>query len=130
MHQLAVGIALQMIGLLRAGSLSPYHFSIFWMLSLTSMATHNSTLLVLGPYLSRDRVLRWLRQVMMFYQLALSCTYGIFVLRIKAVTLPGTLPAACAWQYKLSSPVTANLAVYVPTGLTLLGNCLVYGVAT
>lgn len=81
-----------------------------WNLSLASMATHNSTLLVLGPYYSRDKVLLWLRQVLMFCHLVLSCAYGTFVLQIEAVSLPDTLPVACAWQYNFSSTIASSLS--------------------
>jgi len=130
MHNLAVGIALQTIALSRAGTLPSYHFSIVWIVSLASMATHNSTLLVLGPYLSKDWILRWLRQVLILYQLALSCTYRVFVLRVKAVALPSTLPVACAWHHEFNNSAVVSPTTYVPTCLTLAGNCLTYGVAT
>ncbi|EJP69629.1 uncharacterized protein BBA_01594 [Beauveria bassiana ARSEF 2860] len=80
--QIVQGIGVQSVALAKMGSLVPYHFFLVWMLSLLSMATHNATLLALVGDYRRDWVLRWLRQLLMFVNLALSSVSGVFVLQV------------------------------------------------
>ena len=71
-QQIVTGIGIQSIGLAKINTMVPYHFFIIWMLSLLSMAVHNATLLALARDFRRDWVLRWLRQLLMLANLALS----------------------------------------------------------
>ncbi|KAK3321304.1 hypothetical protein B0T19DRAFT_403858 [Cercophora scortea] len=128
-QQIMVGIGIQSVGLVKASSLSAYHFFIIWMLSLLSMATHNATLLALVRDFQRDRVLRWLRQGLMFVNLALSCTFGVYVLQAKVKGLPSTLPIACAWTLQ-SEKTTVGGLDYVGTIVTIAGNCVIFVLAT
>jgi len=139
-QQIIVGIGIQSVGLAKSDVLVPYHFFIIWMLSLLSMATHNATLLTLVRDFQRDKVLRWLRQFLMFVNLALSCVYGAFVLQSKAKGLPNTLPIACSWTFdgrnstsESGGANTNNEAKgldYFGTIVTIAGNCFVFGLAT
>lgn len=128
-QQIIVGIGLQSVGLVKASTLVPYHFFLIWMLSLLSMATHNATLLTLVRDFRRDWVLRWMRQFLMFVNLALSCVYGVFVLQSKMRGLPSTLPIGCAWVLEDETPSVGGLD-YVGTIITIAGNCVVFGLAT
>jgi len=128
-QQIIVGIGVQSVGLVKAASLVPYHFFIIWMLSLLSMATHNATLLTLVHDFRRDWVLRWMRQLLMFVNLALSCVFGVFVLQSKIRGLPSTLPIACVWRLEAESPNVGGID-YVGTIATIAGNCVVFGLAT
>lgn len=100
------------------------------MVSLLSTAIHNSTLLVLINSFHSDRVLRWLRQVMMFINLALGCVFGVCMLQVVQKGLEhSTLPTACAWS--VSSSANANNALsFIGTILAIAGNCLVFAAAT
>ncbi|KAK3684110.1 hypothetical protein B0T22DRAFT_412648 [Podospora appendiculata] len=130
-QQIMVGIGIQSVGLVKASSLSAYHFFIIWMLSLLSMATHNATLLALVRDFQRDRVLRWLRQGLMFVNLALSCTFGVYVLQAKVQGLPATLPIACAWTLAAAEKKTTVGGLdYVGTIVTIAGNCVIFALAT
>ncbi|KAK0710809.1 hypothetical protein B0H67DRAFT_265660 [Lasiosphaeris hirsuta] len=128
-QQIIVGIGIQSVGLVKAASLVPYHFFLIWMLSLLSMATHNATLLTLVHDFRRDWVLRWLRQVLMFVNLGLSCVYGVFVLQSKIRGLPNTLPIGCAWVLDKEASSVGGLD-YVGTIVVIAGNCVVFGLAT
>jgi hypothetical protein len=128
-QQIMVGIGLQSIGLAKSNSLVPYHFFLIWMLALLSMATHNAALLALVHDFKRDWVLRWMRQVLMFVNLALSCVYGIYVLQSKVKGLPNTLPIGCVWELDSSASSVGGLD-YVGTIVTIAGNCVVFGLAT
>lgn len=131
--QIMQGIGIQSVGLAQMKTLIPYHFFLIWMLSLLSMATHNATLLALVHDYRRDWVLRWLRQFLMFVNLALSSVSGIFVLQIVSKGLvDSTLPVACAWDSSTKGhdpPGTAGLS-YVGTIAVIAGNCIVFGLAT
>ncbi|KAF7563237.1 hypothetical protein G7046_g891 [Stylonectria norvegica] len=129
--QILQGIGIQSIGLAKMNTLVPYHFFLIWMLSLLSMATHNATLLALVHDYRRDWVLRWLRQFLMFVNLALSCVSGVFVLEAVSKGLTDkTLPIACVWQIEgKGAPSTAGLS-YVGTIAVIAGNCLIFGLAT
>lgn len=109
----------------------PYHFFLIWMLSLLSMATHNATLLALVHDYRRDWVIRWLRQFLMFVNLALSSVSGIFVLQAVSKGLDDeTLPIACVWQVGGNgAPSTAGLS-YVGTIVVMAGNCIIFALAT
>jgi hypothetical protein len=133
------GIGIQAVGLARSGTMVPYHFFLVWMLSLLSMATHNAALLALVRDFRRDWVLRWLRQALMGANLALSCVYGVVVLRSKVAGLPPTMPVACAWSPDLRLPEESRGSstgadvvggAYVATILTVAGNCVVFALAT
>ncbi|KAL2142032.1 hypothetical protein VTI28DRAFT_1602 [Corynascus sepedonium] len=128
-QQIMVGIGLQSIGLVKSHSLVPYHFFLIWMLALLSMATHNAALLALVQDFKRDWVLRWMRQVLMFVNLALSCVYGVYVLQSKVRDLPDTLPIGCVWKLESTSSNVGGLD-YVGTIVTIAGNCVVFGLAT
>ena len=129
-QQIMTGIGIQSVGLARTNTLVPYHFFLIWMLSLLSMATHNATLLALVHDFRRDWVLRWLRQALMFVNLALSCVYGVFILQSVNKNLAPTLPIACVWQNPGNgAPGDAGL-MYVGTAAVILGNCAVFGLAT
>ncbi|KAH6611771.1 hypothetical protein B0J18DRAFT_82831 [Chaetomium sp. MPI-SDFR-AT-0129] len=128
-QQIMVGIGLQSVGLVKADSLVPYHFFLIWMLALLSMATHNATLLALVQDFKRDWVLRWMRQLLMFVNLALSCVYGVYVLQSKIKGLPATLPIGCVWGLDSTSSNVGGLD-YVGTIATIAGNCVVFGLAT
>ncbi|KEY64253.1 hypothetical protein S7711_09045 [Stachybotrys chartarum IBT 7711] len=129
--QIFQGIGIQCVGLASINSLVPYHFFLIWMLSLLSMATHNATLLALVHDYRRDWVIRWIRQLLMFVNLALSCVSGIFVLQAVSMGLDDeTLPIVCVWQTEgRGAPSTAGLS-YVGTIVVIAGNCLVFGLAT
>ena len=128
-QQIIQGIGIQCVGLVKADSLIPYHFFLIWMLSLLSMATHNATLLSIVGDFRRDWVLRWLRQFLMFVNLALSCVYGVFVLESKAKGLPDTLPISCVWS-RPPSPSDSSGIDYVGTIVVIVGNLIVFSLAT
>ncbi|CAK7225712.1 hypothetical protein SBRCBS47491_005982 [Sporothrix bragantina] len=142
-QQIVTGIGIQSLGLAQIESLVPYHFFLIWMLGILSAAVHNAALLALVHDFRRDWVLRWLRQTLMFINLALSCIYGIFVLRELADGLPQTLPMACALQsgvQKANSTSTVSSAAawsgsagafqYIATVAVVAGNCIVFILAT
>lgn len=112
-------------------SLVPYHFFLIWMLSLLSMATHNATLLALVRDYRRDWVLRWMRQVLMFVNLALSTVSGVFVLQTVSKGLDkSTLPVACVWHTDgEKAPSNAGLS-YVGTIAAMAGNGIIFVLAT
>ena len=114
-------------------SLVPYHFFVIWMLSLLSMAVHNATLLALVRDYRRDWVLRWLRQLLMLLNLALSCVYGVFVLRAVSLDLPQTLPIGCVWRPGAGKDTSAasNVGIsYVGTIAVIAGNGVIFALAT
>ncbi|KAI6783172.1 uncharacterized protein J7T54_000674 [Emericellopsis cladophorae] len=129
--QLVQGIGIQSVGLAKMNTMVPYHFFVIWMLSLLSMATHNATLLALVHDYRRDWVVRWLRQFLMFVNLALSCVCGIFILQAVAKGLDDqTLPIACVWEVGGNgAPSNAGLS-YVGTIVVIVGNCAVFALAT
>lgn len=131
-QQILTGIGLQSVGLAKASTLVPYHFFIIWMLSLLSMAVHNATLLALVHDFRRDWVLRWLRQFLMFVNLALSCVYGVYMLRATAQNLEPTLPIACVWGDGQGNrgPDKEAALNYIGTSAVIAGNCVVFGLAT
>lgn len=129
--QILQGIGIQSVGLATMNSLVPYHFFLIWMLSLLSMATHNATLLALVHDYRRDWVLRWMRQALMFVNLALSSVSGVFVLQAVSKGLnKDTLPIACVWHVDgKGAPSNAGLS-YVGTIVVIAGNCLIFALAT
>lgn len=129
-QQIIQGIGIQSIGLARAGTLVPYHFFLIWMLSLLSMGVHNATLLALVHDFRRDWVLRWLRQFLMFVNLALSCVYGVYVLQSINKNLEPTLPIACGWYVEGNGAMGNAGLMYVGTAAVIAGNCTVFGLAT
>ncbi|KAL6863171.1 hypothetical protein ACO1O0_003415 [Amphichorda felina] len=129
--QIMQGIGIQSVGLAKMTSLVPYHFFLIWMLSLLSTATHNATLLALVHDYRRDWVIRWLRQFLMFVNLALSCVCGIFVLQAVAKGLDDkTLPIACIWEVGAKGQPSNAAVSYVGTVAVIAGNCIVFGLAT
>ncbi|KAH7153016.1 hypothetical protein EDB81DRAFT_790284 [Dactylonectria macrodidyma] len=129
--QIMQGIGIQSVGLAKMNTLVPYHFFLIWMLSLLSMATHNATLLALVHDYRRDWVLRWMRQFLMFVNLALSCVSGIFVLEAVSKGLDDkTLPIACVWELDgKGAPSTAGLS-FAGTIAVIAGNVVIFGLAT
>lgn len=129
--QIMQGIGIQSVGLAKMNTMVPYHFFLIWMLSLLSMATHNATLLALIHDFRRDWVIRWLRQCLMFVNLALSCVCGVFVLQAVAKGLENdTLPIACVWHIDGNgAPSNAGIS-YVGTIVVIAGNCVIFGLAT
>lgn len=112
-------------------SLVPYHFFLIWMLSLLSMATHNATLLALVRDYRRDWVIRWLRQFLMFANLALSSVSGAFVLQAVSKGMErSTLPIACVWQVAGDGAAPNASLSYVGTIVVIAGNCIIFGLAT
>ncbi|KAI0972934.1 hypothetical protein F4678DRAFT_478184 [Xylaria arbuscula] len=133
-QQILTGIGIQSVGLAKIESLVPYHFFIVWTLSLLSMAVHNASLLVLVHDFRRDWVLRWLRQFLIFVNLALSSLYGIFILKaVQNGINDSTFPIACVWQKTdgTGQAATGNRAVsFVGTVVVLAGNVIVFVLAT
>jgi hypothetical protein len=129
--QILQGIGIQSVGLAKMNSLVPYHFFLIWMLSLLSMATHNATLLALVHDYRRDWVLRWLRQALMFVNLALSSVSGVFILQTVSKGLDETtLPIACVWQIDgRGAPSSVGLS-YVGTIVVIAGNGVIFLLAT
>ncbi|GAB1313706.1 Glucose receptor Git3 N-terminal domain-containing protein [Madurella fahalii] len=128
-QQIMVGIGLQGVGLAKSNSLIPYHFFLVWMMALLSTATHNGALLALVRDFKRDPVLRWLRQFLMFVNLALSCVYGVHVLVSKIKDLPDTLPIGCVWALESTTSNVGGID-YFGTIVVIAGNLIVFGLAT
>lgn len=132
--QIMQGIGIQSVGLAKMDSLVPYHFFLIWMLSLLSMATHNATLLALVHDYRRDWVLRWLRQFLMFVNLALSSVSGVFVLQtVSKGSGSSTLPVSCVWDgaADFGKPPGADGALsYVGTIAVMAGNLVIFVLAT
>lgn len=100
------------------------------MLSLLSMATHNATLLALIHDFRRDWVIRWLRQCLMFVNLALSCVCGVFVLKaVSKDPSSQTLPIACVWEAGEDASSNTTLS-YAGTIAVIAGNCIIFLLAT
>ncbi|KAI0020364.1 hypothetical protein F4780DRAFT_368501 [Xylariomycetidae sp. FL0641] len=137
-QQILTGIGIQCVGLAKYGSLASYHFFLVWMLSLLSTAVHNAALLALVHDFRRDWVLRWLRQALMFVNLALSSTYAVFMLRSVARGVNNTtLPVGCVWEDDSDVDLNGkgggggnNGLSYVATIAVLAGNVVVFGAAT
>ncbi|KAK4223137.1 hypothetical protein QBC38DRAFT_488301 [Podospora fimiseda] len=128
-QQILVGIGLQSVGLVTSNRIVPYHFFLIWMMALLSMATHNAALLTLVHDFKRDVVLRWMRQILMFVNLALSCVYGVYILQSKMKDLPDTLPIACVWTRGSDTTRLGGLDV-VGTIVAMAGNIIIFGLAT
>jgi hypothetical protein len=129
--QILQGIGIQSVGLAKMNSLVPYHFFLVWMLSLLSMATHNATLLALVQDYRRDWVLRWLRQALMFVNLALSSVSGVFILQAVSKGLDkDTLPISCVWEVDGNGAAPNVGLSYVGTIVVIAGNCIIFGLAT
>lgn len=132
-QQIMTGIAVQVVGLLKMDSMVPYHFFIVWMLSMLSMAVHNMTLLALVQDFRRDWVLRWLRQFLMFVNMALSCTFGVIVLRVVDMGLTRSgLPVSCALGGTLPPGAKQNdVAIsFIGTIAVIVANVVIFGFAT
>lgn len=112
-------------------SLVPYHFFLIWMLSLLSMATHNATLLALVRDYRRDWVVRWMRQFLMFVNLALSTVSGVFVLQAVSKGLgDSTLPIACVWLVGGEGPAPGAGLSFAGTVAVIAGNAIIFALAT
>lgn len=121
------------MGLAQIGSLIPYHFFIIWMVSLLSTAVHNSTLLVLVHDFHSDRVLRWLRQLLMLVNLVLGCVFGVCMLRVvQRDQETSTLPTACAWILPETSggSATNSTVSFLGTIAVICGNFIVFIAST
>jgi hypothetical protein len=138
-QQIMTGIGIQVVGLAQMDAMVPYHFFLIWMLSLLSMAVHNATLLALVHDFRRDWVLRWLRQALMFANLALSSVYGAFMLKaVQRDLTESTLPISCVWDdAAVTGPADPATAPPVNVGLSyfgtiavIAGNALVFAAAT
>ena len=134
-QQILVGIGLQSVGLVTANRIVPYHFFLIWMMALLSMATHNAALLTLVHDFKRDWVLRWMRQLLMLANLALSCVYGVYILQSKIKDLPDTLPIACVWAWEPepdadTAPRGLGGLDVVGTIVAMAGNVVIFGLAT
>ncbi|KAF3762784.1 hypothetical protein M406DRAFT_45665 [Cryphonectria parasitica EP155] len=133
-QQIIYGIGIQAVGLAQITSLVPYHFFIIWMVSLLSTAVHNSTLLVLLCDFHSDRVLRWLRQVLMLVNLVLGCVFGICMLQVvqKGMTT-STNPTACAFVNGAPGDVqteSSRTLSFIGTIVVIGANFLVFIAAT
>ncbi|KAK0387151.1 hypothetical protein NLU13_5464 [Sarocladium strictum] len=129
--QIMQGIGIQSVGLAQMNKLVPYHFFLIWMLSLLSMATHNATLLALKQDYRRDWVIRWLRQTLMFINLALSSVSGIFILQAVSKGLnETTYPIECVWKIDGQGAPSTSALSYVGTIVVIVGNCAIFGLAT
>jgi hypothetical protein len=119
------------VGLAQMNKLVPYHFFLIWMLSLLSMATHNATLLALKQDYRRDWVIRWLRQTLMFVNLALSSVSGIFILQAVSKGLEDqTHPIECVWKLDGQGASSRAGLSYAGTIVVLIGNGVIFGLAT
>lgn len=130
--QILQGIGIQSVGLAKINSLVPYHFFLIWVLSLLSMATHNAALLALVRDYRRDWVIRWMRQFLMFVNLALSTVSGIFILQAVSTNMVHneTRPIACVWKVDGHGASSNASLSYIGTIAVLAGNCIVFGLAT
>ena len=130
-QQILVGIGLQSVGLAQMDSLIPYHMFIVWMLSLLSTAVHNATLLALVQTMRQNWVLRWLRQALMFVNLALSSVIGVTIL--KAVSKGFTEKAiaiGCVWKVDGDASASYATISYIGTIAVIAGNGVVFALAT
>lgn len=119
------------VALATMNTLIPYHFFLVWMLSLLSMATHNATLLALKQDYRRDWVIRWLRQTLMFVNLALSSVSGIFVLQAVSKGLDKqTYPIKCVWEVHGDGAASNAGLSYVGTIVVIVGNAVIFLLAT
>lgn len=131
-QQILYGIGIQVVGLAQITELVPYHFFIIWMVSLLSTAVHNSTLLVLVHDFHSDRVLRWLRQVLMLVNLVLGCVFGVCMLRVVQQGLEtSTAPTSCAWTLQDKAGASTNVGVsFLGTIAVICGNFVVFIAST
>lgn len=97
------------------------------MLSLLSIATHNTTLLALVHDFRRDWVLRWMRKFLMFVNQTLSCVYGIIILLAvqKGVTM-STFPIVCALQGGDHGQENSAGVSFFGTIAVLAGNVVIF----
>lgn len=98
-QQILQGIGIHALGLASRNTMIPYHFFIVWCLGLISQAVHNAGMLSLVLNYRRDWVLRWLRQALMFVNMGLSITYGVYILEAVRTGVASTpVPIACAFR--------------------------------
>lgn len=104
------------------------------MVSLLSTAVHNSTLLVLVGNFHSDRVLRWVRQVLMFVNLVLGCVFGVCMLRVLEKDLgDSTLATVCAWSPSIAVDKNKDgteIVSFLGTIFVIAGNVIVFSAAT
>lgn len=133
-QQILYGIGIQAVGLFQINKLVPYHFFIIWMVSLLSTAVHNSTLLVLVGNFHSDKVLRWVRQILMFVNLVLGCVFGICMLRVLEKDLEdSTLATLCAWSSTITTSkahTSEEIVSFLGTIFVIAGNVIVFGAST
>lgn len=131
-QQILTGIGIQSVGLVKMDTMIPYHFFIIWMLSLLSMAVHNTTLLALVHDFRRDWVLRWLRQFLMFVNLVLSCVYGIFILKaVQGGITDEMIPISCVWDSdSVQGPRENTGLAFAGTIAVIAGNVVIFALAT
>lgn len=99
-------------------------------MSLLATATQMSTLLALVNDFKRDWVLRWIRQVLMFVNLVLSCVFGAFVLVATLKNMAPTVPVACVWVLEQEgSAGNAGLSI-AGTIAVIAGHVFVFGLGT
>jgi hypothetical protein len=130
-QQILVGIGLQSVGLAQMDTLIPYHMFIIWMLSLLSTAVHNATLLALVQTMRQNWILRWLRQALMFVNLALSSVIGVTIL--KAVSKGFTtkaIPIGCVWEVDGQGSDHYEAISYIGTVSVITGNAIIFALAT
>jgi hypothetical protein len=129
-QQILTGIGIQSVGLAKMKSMVPYHFFIIWLLSLLSTATNLVTLLALVNDFKRDWVLRWIRQILMFVNLALGVLSGIFILQTVLKNMEPRLPIACVWEVK-SQGSSGNAALSVTSTIAVIaGQVIVFTLST
>lgn len=130
-QQILTGIGIQSLALAKIDTIIPMHFFIVWMLGLLSSATHLSTLLALVGDFQRDWVLRWLRQFLMFVNIALSSIMGILLFMSVVKNVPQTIPMLCAWSSPGNGLGAANAGISIAGTITVMAvNCGVFGLAT
>jgi hypothetical protein len=126
-QQIITGIGLQCVGLGKMDSMIPYHFFLIWMLSSISTATHSAALLALIHDFKRDWILRWLREFLMFVNLALSVVSGTFVLKDVTKQIAPTLPISCVWQSTPAISSRSDIARSLAGTIGVIaGQCLVF----
>jgi hypothetical protein len=97
------------------------------MISVLSTCTHLSTILVLVGDFKRDWTLRWMRGVLMFVNLALSCYMGISVLHSVRIDLPSTIPIGCISVLPDDHKAAGNAASSIAGTIGVIaGNCVVF----
>ncbi|ROT36357.1 hypothetical protein SODALDRAFT_380686 [Sodiomyces alkalinus F11] len=131
-QQILLGIGIHAVGLAKWRSMITYHFFIVWCLGLLAQTVHNATLLSLVHDFRRDWVLRWLRQFLMFVNMALSVVYGVFILRaVERGLTDDPVPIGCVWEAGISgSGATRSGLSYFGTIAVMAANVVVFFLAS